>query len=69
MVWEALEKAESQVCHSFPSKGQASLNFMAAVTVCSDFGAQENNICHWFHVFPFYLPVGRETTCHGLRFF
>jgi len=33
-----------------------SLNFMAAVTVCSDFGAQENKICHCFHFFPFYLP-------------
>ena len=28
------------VCHSFPSKEQASFNFVAAVTVCSDFGAQ-----------------------------
>ena len=26
----------------FASKEQASFNFMAAVTVCSDFGAQEN---------------------------
>ena len=25
------------------------LNFMAAVTVHSDFGAQENKICHCFH--------------------
>ena len=32
------------------------LNFMAAVTVRSDFGAQENKICHCFHFFPFYLP-------------
>ena len=32
------------------------LDFMAAVTVCSDFGAQENKICHCFHFFPFYLP-------------
>ena len=39
---------------SFPSKEQTSLNFMAAVTVHSDFGAQENvtastfppSICH-----------------------
>ena len=27
------------------------LNFMAAVTVCSDFGAQENKICHCFLFF------------------
>ena len=28
------------------------LNFMTAVTVHSDFGAQENKICHCFHSFP-----------------
>ena len=27
---------------------------MAAVTVSSDFGAQENKICHCFYFFPFY---------------
>ena len=32
-----------------PPKNQASLNFMAAVTVHSDFGAQENKVCHCFH--------------------
>ena len=31
-----------------------SFNFMAAVTVCSDFGAPENKICYSFHFFPFY---------------
>ena len=25
---------------------------MAAVTICSDFGAQENKVCHCFHCFP-----------------
>ena len=40
------------VCHSFPPKEQVSFNFMAAVTVCSDTGAQENKICHCFHFFP-----------------
>ena len=33
------------VGHSF-FKEQASFNFMAAVTICSDFGAQENKVCH-----------------------
>ena len=28
---------------------------MAMVTVCSDFGAQENKVCHCFHCFPIYL--------------
>ena len=30
-----------QVGHSFSSKEQVSFNFMAAITICSDFGAQE----------------------------
>ena len=28
------------------------LNFMAAVTICSDFGTQENKVYHCFHCFP-----------------
>ena len=40
-------------CHSFSSKEQSSFNFMAAVTVCNDFGAQENKICHFLIVSPF----------------
>ena len=32
-----------------------SLNFMAAVTICSDFGAQKNKGSHCFHCFPIYL--------------
>ena len=29
---------------------------MAAVPVCSDFTAQENEVCHCFKFFPIYLP-------------
>ena len=25
-------------------------------SICSDFGAQENKVCHCFHCFPIYLP-------------
>ena len=32
------------------------LNFMAAVTICSDFGAHKNEICHCFLFSPFCLP-------------
>ena len=32
------------------------LNFMAAVTICSDSGAQENKVSHCFHSLPIYLP-------------
>ena len=44
------------VCHSFSSKEQVSFNFMGAVTICSDFGPQENKVCHCFHFSPIYLP-------------
>ena len=44
-----------QVCHSFSVKEQVSFNFMAIVIVCSDFEAQENKVCHYFHCFPIYL--------------
>ena len=42
----------TEVCHSFSSKEQASFNFIAVTTVCSDFGAQENKICN----FPLFSP-------------
>ena len=29
---------------------------MAAITTCSDFGAQKNKVSHCFHCFPIYLP-------------
>ena len=33
-----------KVCHSFPFKEQACFNFMAPVTICNNFGAQENKV-------------------------
>ena len=39
------------------SKEQMSFNFLDTVTVRSDFGAQENKICHYFYLFPSYLPI------------
>ena len=32
------------------------LLFMTAVTICCDFGAQENEACHCFHCFLIYWP-------------
>ena len=54
--------------HSFPSKEQASFNFMALVTICNDFGAQENRVCHCFHCFPICLPWSDGTWCRDLWF-
>ena len=42
---------------------------MAAVTICSGFGAQENKICHCFYFFPFCLPWSDRIRCHNLSFF
>ena len=37
-------------------KEQASFDIMAAVNICSDFGAPQNKVCHCFWCFPIYLP-------------
>ena len=37
---------------------QVSFNFMSAVTIHSDFGAQENKICHRFHI-SIYLLISK----------
>ena len=42
---------------------------MAAVITRSDFRAQEEESCHFFHLFLFYLPWIYETRCHDLSFF
>ena len=34
------------------------LNFMAAITICSDFGAPQNKVWHCFHCFPIHFPNG-----------
>ena len=41
---------------------------MAAVTICSDFGATQNKVSHCFHCFPIYLPWSDGTGCHDLHF-
>ena len=46
---------------------------MAAVTICSDFGAPQNEVSHCFHCFPIYLPWSEGTRYHeydvNCRFF
>ena len=44
-------------------------NFIAVVTVCSGFGAQENEVCHCFHFFSFSLPWSDGTRFHDFSFF
>ena len=47
----------SRFVMAFFPKEQASFNFMAAITICSDFGAPKNTVCHCFHWFPIYVPI------------
>ena len=49
------------------------LSFMAAVTICSDFGAhpphqKKEKYLPLFPLFPIYLPWGDGTKCHDLSF-
>ena len=44
-----------KVGYNFFSKEQASFNFLAAVTIFSDFGAPQNEVSHCFNGFPIYL--------------
>ena len=44
-----------KVGYNFFSKEQASFNFLAAVTIFSDFGAPQNEVSHCFNGFPVYL--------------
>ena len=41
---------------------------MAAVTICNDFGAQENKVCHCFYCFPICLPWSDGIWYHDLHF-
>ena len=41
---------------------------MAAVTICSDFGAQENKISHCFHFFPHLFAMSDGIGYHDLKF-
>ena len=53
---------------TFLPRSKPSFNFMAAVTICSDFGAQKNKVSHCFHCFPISLPWSDGTRCQDLSF-
>ena len=59
-IWTFVSKVMSQLfimlskfVIAFLPRSKHLFNFMAAVTIQSDFGAQENKTCHCFHFFPF----------------
>ena len=41
---------------------------MAAVTICSDFGASRNKVCHCCHCLPIYLSWSDGARCRDLSF-
>ena len=45
-----------------------SKRLLAAVTICSDFGAPQNKDRYCFHCFPIYLLWNDGTGCYDLSF-
>ena len=45
-----------------------SFDFMIAITICSDFGAQKNKVSYHYHCFLICLPWSDGTRCHDLSF-
>ena len=58
----------SRLVITFLPRSKHLFNFMAAITIYSDVGAQENKICHCFHFSPFYFSLSDGTRCHDLSF-
>ena len=57
-----------QLSHPYMTTGKTiAFNFMATVTICSDFGAPKNKVWHCFHCFPIYFSWSDGTRCHDLR--
>ena len=67
-VMSLLSNMLSRLVIAFLPKKQASFNFKAEVTICNDFGAPKNKVCHCFHCFPIYLQWSDGTRCHDLSF-
>ena len=51
----------SRLVIAFLPRSKHLLNFIAAVTICHDFGVQENKLYLCFHCFPIYLPWSDRT--------
>ena len=51
-----------------PKSKRLLISWVQSVTICSDFGAPQNKVCHCVHCFPIYLPWSDGTRCHNLSF-
>ena len=63
LIWTFVSKAMSLLFNMLSRfvivflPGSKCLNFMAAVTICSDFGAQEIKVSYCFHFFPHLFAI------------
>ena len=58
----------SRLAITFLPRTKGLLNFMAAVTISSDFGAPKSKVSHCFHCFSIYFPWSDGTGSHDLSF-
>ena len=65
-VMSLLFNTLSRIVIGILPRSKSFFNFMAAVTIHSDFGAQKDETWHCFHFFPIYLPWSDRPRCHDL---
>ena len=58
----------SRLLITFLPRSKRLFNFMAAITICSDFGAPRKKVWRCFHCFLICFPRSDGTRCHDLRF-
>ena len=67
--WTLVTTVTSLLCNTLSKFVKALLpiimssDFMAAVTIHNDFRSQEEEISHYFQLFPFYLPWSNGAKC------
>ena len=74
-IWTFVDNVRSMLSNilsrfvtAFLPRSKYFFNFMAAVVICSDFGAQENKIFHCFYCFSIYLPWSYVKGCCDISF-
>ena len=67
-VMSLLFKILSRLVIVFLPRSKCSFNFIASVTICSDFVAPKNKVSHCFYCFLIYLPWSDGIGCHDLSF-
>ena len=75
IIWTFVSKLMSLLSNTLPGffiaflpREKVSFNFMAAVTICRDFGDKETEIWHCFHFFSHLFAMKRWDRCHDLHF-